>query len=170
MSINWKDSEKKLKHSLTENPKGEWWLHEPYSKIVKDSNNAHLWLYQCAYNKLTGRWHIPMKKHGRLCTFLHDQIRKRESGIVYCLNVGFKESRGGFFDSAWSDNKPDYWFVCDEYLEAADSFVESNAPPPISRVHCLEDTRILGDNKLVYFDAKTEKNQEQKTSGMVEDA
>lgn len=143
MSEKWSEARQKLKKDLSEeSPRGEWWTHEPYSKIVRDANQAHLWLYHCAYNKTTGRWHIPMKKNGILNTFLHDQIRKRESGITYCLNVGFKERRGGFFDSAWVDKRPDFWLVCDEYLECGE--MTDNAPPPISRAHCQEDTRILG--------------------------
>lgn len=143
MNINWKESEGKLKQALkSEHPKGEWWLQEPYARIVRDSNQAHLWLCHCAYNKITGRWHIPMKKNGALWTFLHDQIRKRETGITYCLNIGFKEKRGGFFDTAWTDGRPDFWFVCDAYLEAGE--LTGDAMMPISRQDCPEDKKILG--------------------------
>lgn len=141
MTEKWGEARGKLQESFKSS---EWWTTEHWAPIYNNNPRVCLWLVHCVYNKLTKRFHIPCKKNGVINTFLYDQLRKREYDITWCLNGIHNERRGGFFDTAWTDERPDFWLVCDGYMEVIDMPSGSHVPqPPINRVHSPTDTYIF---------------------------
>lgn len=149
-SIGWQESEGKLKQALKADNRSYWFDDKPWNTMRRDLSGI---LRYCPRNTETGRYHIPLKLHGRDYFRAYEQIAEDGEGFEAALNFAYRERRKAFY----GNHGQDYWFVPDAYLEwpiymghsGKNVVPDFDVVPPISRKHSFTDQSVVYNRKLM---------------------
>lgn len=122
---------------------------EPISLMKPQDAELLRW---CPFNRKTRRFHVPMVHLGQPYFREYCKIRESEVKLTKILNYLTKENRAGFYDTAWETNAPDYWFICDDYIEYPIIWSDYNHKwvfPEYDHAKSFERNHVSGDTRVV---------------------